>query len=58
MIKTEIERKREKETDRQTVPGAIGMLRPQNSTVSFKNEVGTQWYTLNCSFGSSDVRSL
>lgn len=52
------ERERKRQTDRQTVPGAIGMLRPQNSTVSFKNEVGTQWYTLNCSFGSSDVRSL
>lgn len=28
------------------LPSSMGTFRPQNSTVSFKNELGIQWYTL------------
>lgn len=39
------------------LPGSTGLFLPQNSTVSFKKELGRQWYTSFCFFGSLDNRS-
>lgn len=39
------------------LPGSTGLFLPQNSTVSFRKELGKQWYTSFCFLGSLDNRS-
>ena len=43
--------------ERDILPGSTGLFLPQNSTVSFKKELGRQWYTSFCFLGSLDNRS-
>ena len=40
------------------IPGPRGTLLPQNSTVSFKNELGKQWYWWPCWNWSSEDKSF